>query len=244
MAEFMRNSALYCFCCSYLWNALALKRMETGLSSNATPVGPRFRFGLTAFAAILAAPLAAQDDTAATNAPSAEPTPAPTPAPAGPPAPPRINLMVTVPRGEVNQAQLQECRDDADAGTISGEIVVCREVGNDSDNTTGNREETRKRYAQETMLKGAPRAPDFIADCKDQGNPFGCVGIGKVPPPAYMVDFDALPTAPAGSDADRIARGLPPLGEERELTEEEERARREAAGIKTSVPPRPKKKGS
>ena len=215
--------------------------METGLSSNATPVGPRFRFGLTAFAAIVAAPLAAQDDTAATNAPSAEPTPAPTPAPAGPPAPqPRVNLMVTVPRGEVNQAQLQECRDDADAGTISGEIVVCRETGNKGESPlTGDREATQKRYAQETMLKGAPRAPEAFG-IPDNGKG---IGFGKPPPVAITVDFDALPTAPAGSDADRMARGLPPLGEERELTEEEERARREAAGIKTSTPPRPKKKG-
>jgi hypothetical protein len=236
----MRNSALYCFCCSYLWNALALKRMETGLSSNATPVGPRFRFGLTAFAAIFAAPLAAQDDTAATNAPSAEPTAAPTPATAGPPAPPRVNLMVTVPRGEVNQAQLQECRDDADAGTISGEIVVCRETGNNGENPlTGDRAATQKRYAQETMLKGAPRAPEAFG-IPDNGKG---IGFGKPPPVAITVDFDALPTAPAGSDADRMARGLPPLGEDRELTEEEERARREAAGIKTSAPPRPKKKG-
>jgi hypothetical protein len=60
---------------------------------------------------------------------------------------------------------------------------------------------------------------------------------------AITVDFAALPKAPAGSDADRMARGLPPIGEERELTEEEERARREAAGIKTTVPPRPKKRG-
>lgn len=214
--------------------------METGLSSNATPVGPRFRFGLTAFAAIVAAPLAAQDDRAATNAPSAEPTPAPTPAAEGPPAPPRVNLMVTVPRGEVNQAQLQECRDDADAGTISGEIVVCRETGNNGENPlTGDRDATQKRYAQETMLKGAPRAPEAFG-IPDNGKG---IGFGKPPPVAITVDFDALPTAPAGSDADRMARGLPPLGEERELTEEEERARREAAGIRTSTPPRPKKKG-
>ncbi len=212
--------------------------METGLSSNATPVGPRFRFGLTAFAAIFAAPLAAQDDTAATNAPSTEPTPAPTPE--GPPAPPRVNLMVTVPRGEVNQAQLQECRDDADAGTISGEIVVCRETGNNGESPlTGDRAATQKRYAQETMLKGAPRAPEAFG-IPDNGKG---IGFGKPPPVAITVDFDALPAAPAGSDADRMARGLPPLGEERELTEEEERARREAAGIKTSAPPRPKKKG-
>ncbi|WP_301752001.1 hypothetical protein [uncultured Erythrobacter sp.] len=210
------------------------------MSSNATPVGPRFRLGLTAFAAIFAAPLAAQDDTAATNAPATEPTPAPTPAPQGPPAPPRVNLMVTVPRGEVNQAQLQECRDDADAGTISGEIVVCRETGNNGESPlTGDRAATQKRYAQETMLKGAPRAPEAFG-IPDNGKG---IGFGKPPPVAITVDFDALPTAPAGSDADRMARGLPALGEDRELTEEEERARREAAGIKTSAPPRPKKKG-
>ena len=207
------------------------------------PVLPCFRIALTAWVALIAAPLAAQDDTAATPPPADEAAPAPA-QPLDTPPRPRVNLMVTVPRGEVNEAQVQECRDDADAGTISGEIVVCREVGSDDTGLTGNREETQKRYAQETMLKGAPRAPDFIKDCKEQGNPFGCVGIGKVPPPAYMVDFDTLPTAPAGSDADRIARGLPPLGEDRELTEEEERARREAAGIRTTVPPRdPKKKG-
>ncbi len=148
--------------------------------------------------------------------------------------------MVTVPRGEVNQAQLQECRDDADAGTISGEIVVCRETGNNGENPlTGDRAATQKRYAQETMLKGAPRAPEAFG-IPDNGKG---IGFGKPPPVAITVDFDALPTAPAGSDADRMARGLPPLGEDRELTEEEERARREAAGIKTSAPPRPKKKG-
>ncbi|TAD75204.1 MAG: hypothetical protein EAY70_10825 [Sphingomonadales bacterium] len=217
--------------------------METGLSSNATRRLSGFRLVLSAVtlvsAPVVLAPLAAQDKGSAATTPAAEPTPPPAqPAPA-----PRVNLMVTVPRGEVNQAQLQECRDNAEAGTISGEIVVCREVGSDDSALTGSRAETQKRYAQETMLKGAPRAPDFIADCKDQGNPFGCIGIGKVPPPAYIVDFAALPTAPAGSDADRIARGLPPLGQEGELSEEEERARREAAGIKTTVPARPRKKG-
>ncbi|WP_239804568.1 hypothetical protein [Croceicoccus hydrothermalis] len=31
--------------------------------------------------------------------------------------------------------------------------------------------------------------------------------FGYAPPPAFIVDFDALPDAPPGSDADRIARG-------------------------------------
>jgi hypothetical protein len=205
--------------------------METGLSSEAMPVGSRFRLALSALAlgwvAIPVAPVAAQDDSSATTAPTAQPTPQP-----------RINLLVTVPRNEVNPAELQECRDEADAGTISGEIVVCREVGSKDDPATGTREETQKRYAEETALKGAPRAPEAFG-IPNHGN---AIGFGKPPPPAYIVDFDILPDAPAGSDADRIARGLPPLGEERELTEEEEKARREAAGIKTTVPPRSGKK--
>ena len=225
--------------------------METGLSSNGTPALPRFRLSLTALAALLAAvahaPLAAQDDSTATPPPAeeapADPAPA-APAAAAQPAgvPPRINLLVTVPRGEASAADLRECRDDEEAAAINGEIVVCRVRNRDDGALTGDRATTQKRYAQETMLKGAPRAPDFIRDCKDQGNPFGCVSIGKVPPPAYIVDFNALPTAPAGSDADRIARGLPPLGKDGELTEEQERARREAEGIRPTVPPRPKKR--
>ncbi len=222
--------------------------METGLSSNGTLVLPRFRLCLAACAALVAqvavGPLAAQDDSSATSTPAeeapADPAAAAAAAPAG--VPPRINLLVTVPRDEASAADLRECRDDEEASAINGEIVVCRVRGNDGTGLTGTRAESQKRYAQETALKGAPRAPDFISDCKDQGNPFGCVGFGKAPPVAVTVDFAALPTAPAGSDADRIARGLPPLGQGEELSEEQERARREAEGIRTSVPPRPQKK--
>ncbi|WP_143738091.1 hypothetical protein [Erythrobacter donghaensis] len=199
--------------------------METGLSSNATSVGPRFRSHLALIAALIAAPVAAQDDSAAT------------PPPAAPP--PKINLTVTVPREEVNEAALQQCRDETDAGTLSGEIVVCGGLGNDTSALTGDRAATQKRYAQETMLKGAPRAPEAFG-IANHGNP---IGFGKPPPAAILIDVEALPTAPPGSDADRIARGLAPLDQDRELTEEEERARREALGIKTTTPPRDKKKG-
>lgn len=211
--------------------------METGLSSNATPHLPRFRHALSAAALVLTplglAPVAAQDDKAASPPPATEPAPAPTGG-----VPPRVNLMVTVPRGEINEAQIRECRDSEEAGTISGEIVVCREVSRDAGAMTGNRAETQKRYAQETMLKGAPRAPEAFG-IPDNGKG---IGFGKAPPVAIEVDFAALPQAPAGSDADRMARGLAPLGRDEELSEEQERARREAAGIQTTVPPRPSKK--
>jgi hypothetical protein len=202
--------------------------METGLSSNAIPVVSGFHTVLTAAALVLAAPVAAQDDTAATQA--ATPVPATTEVPVRP----RVNLMVTVPRGEVNQAQAKECVDRADAGAISGEIVVCREVGSDTSALTGDRAASQKRYAQETAFKGAPRAPEAFG-IADNGKG---IGFGGAPPPALMIDVAALPKAPAGSDADRIARGLPPLNENTNLSEEEEKARREAAGIKTVVPPR------
>ncbi|PKP91821.1 MAG: hypothetical protein CVT75_08665 [Alphaproteobacteria bacterium HGW-Alphaproteobacteria-14] len=195
-------------------------------------------FSLSGLALVMGIPLAAQDDSAAT-APAAE-TPPPPPAP---PPRPRVNVLVTVPRGEVNQAQVLECEDRADAGTISGEIVVCRQIGDDGSNSlSGSRKDAQKRYAEETAFKDAPRAPNFNPGCKDQGNPPGCIsGIGKVPPPALLIDVTALPKAPPGSDADRMARGLPPLGQNGELTEEEEKARREAAGIRTVTPPRGKK---
>jgi hypothetical protein len=211
--------------------------METRLSSNAMPGVPGFHTVFAIAALALAAPVAAQDDTAATPAPAQASAQAPA---AAEPAPqPRINLMVTVPRGEVNQAQAKECVDRADAGAISGEIVVCREVGDDGANSlSGSREAAQKRYAQETAFKDAPRAPDAFG-IADNGKG---IGFGGPPPPVLMIDVAALPKAPAGSDADRIARGLPPLNENPNLTEEEEKARREAAGIKTVVPPRAGKK--
>jgi hypothetical protein len=214
--------------------------METGLSSNATRRLPGFRkvtalAGLYATGLVMSASVTAQDDTAATPAPPA--APAQTEAP--PQAPPRVNLLVTVPRDEPNPAQVRECDDRADAGTLSGEIVVCREIGDDGTGLTGSRAESQKRYAEETAFKGAPRTPEAFG-IPDNGKG---IGFGGVPPPALFIDVEALPKAPAGSNADRIAQGLPPLDEGRELTEEEEKARREAAGIKTSVPPRPKKKG-
>lgn len=217
--------------------------METGLSSNAKRGVPGFRYG-TALAGlffiglVISAPVAAQDDSAATPAPVTAEAESPPPPPATE-APPRVNLLVTRPRGEANQAQAKQCEERADAGTLSGEIVVCRDLGGDGTGLTGSRAESQKRYAEETAFKGAPPPPDVFG-IPDNGKG---IGFGGVPPPAYIVDFKTLPPAPAGSDADRIAQGLPPLDEGRELTEEEEKARREALGIKTTVPPRPKKKG-
>lgn len=215
------------------------------------PVLTGFRVVLTAVASALAfslapaPPVAAQSSGSTAPPSAAAPTPVPPPTPTPTPAlevepRPRINLLVTVPRPEANQAQAQQCRNEADAGTISGEIVVCAESGKDGATAlTGSRKETQKRYAEETAFKVAPRTPEAFG-IPNHGN---SIGFGKAPAAALYIDVEALPKAPAGSDADRIARGLAPTGKEEELSEEQERARREAAGIKTSAPPRSKKKG-
>jgi hypothetical protein len=201
---------------------LALKPKEQGLSSNAVPsvgdfVALLLRGGL--FAALLGSvPLSAQDDTRASGG---------LPASAERPRE-RINVLVTRPRGDVNQAQVQECEDRADASAISGEIVVCRQTGEDPANTFSNPEEARKRYAEATANKNSPPPPNVFG-IGDGNFKFG---FGGAPPPALIIDVGALPQAPAGSDADRIARGLPPKGQELELTEEQEKARREALGLR------------
>jgi hypothetical protein len=210
--------------------------METGLSSKGTLVLPGFRLSLAACAMLAVSPVAAQDDGSAAPAPAADAPAAVAATPAG--VPPRVNLSVSVPRDEPSAADLRECRADEEAAAINGEIVVCRVRGNDGTGLTGTRAESQKRYAQETAFKGAPPPPDLFG-IPDNGKG---IGFGKPPPVAITVDFGALPKAPVGSDADRIARGLPPLGQGEELTEEQERARREAEGIKTAVPPRPRKR--
>lgn len=177
------------------------------------------------------APLAAQDDAGTTDA--SEPEDAA--APSAPPARTVIDLSVTVPKDEEDVVAAEVCEERNEGARVANEIIVCRDLGEATDGVF-NKEDWEKRYAERTKLKNGTRAPDFIADCKDQGMPFGCVGLGGVPPPAYMIDFDSLPDTPEGSNADRIARGLPPLNE-RELTEEQEKARREALGLKPPAEP-------
>ena len=80
-----------------------------------------------------------------------------------------------------------------------------------------DKERAEREYAAKTMNKGDPRTPNVDGPGIFQGPATigGVCGIGLnpcPPPPAYLIDFSTLPEAPPGSDADRIARGLPPLG--------------------------------
>ena len=88
----------------------------------------------------------------------------------------------------------------------SGEIVVC---ASDQDNEKFRVRPTSEidPDSKEALDDGVPRAPDLADSCKKAGQDKACLGFGSVPPPAYFIDFDDLPDAPEGSDADRISKG-------------------------------------
>ena len=98
------------------------------------------------------------------------------------------------------EANAQKCAADLDASQISGEIIVCaRKRDNEAFRLNPD---IGPSYAEATMLKGAPRAPDFILDCAEQGWPFGCIKLSAEQEPPLLIDVTALPEAPPGSDAD------------------------------------------
>lgn len=86
----------------------------------------------------------------------------------------------------------------------SDEIVVCVDRGEDLRVDRGppdaNTPEGRR-----ALNGGVPRAPQF-----DKGYCPECQHFGWVPPPVYYVDVSALPEAPPGSDAEKIAKGEMP----------------------------------
>ncbi|MFZ9396621.1 MAG: hypothetical protein ACO25F_11235 [Erythrobacter sp.] len=134
--------------------------------------------------------------------------------------PDTIDILAKPAAAQVDPARVEECRRQADAATISREIVVCREIADDPYRyrTTGDAE-AQARYARETMYANDPQAPDVAGPGIFRGPATVgglCIpGLQKCPPPpALMIDVTALPQAPPGSDADRIARGLPPLGQD------------------------------
>lgn len=131
-----------------------------------------------------------------------------------------VDLLVEVPDGPADQRRIEQCEEEQDASTISRAIVVCREIVEDNSNYySGSREDARDRYARETQYADTLLTPDVAGPGIFKGPPTVgglCIpGLQKCPPPpALIIDVAALPQAPAGSDADRIARGLSPIGDE------------------------------
>ena len=130
--------------------------------------------------------------------------------------------------GEVDPRLIEECERQEDAAQISREIVVCREIREGTDHSySGGGDAAQDRYAEETAFAGDLVPPDVSGPGIFKGEPtIGklCIpGLQKCPPPpALIIDVTALPQAPPGSDADRISRGLPPLGNDEAVANQAE----------------------
>lgn len=129
--------------------------------------------------------------------------------------PERIDLTITRPPPVSTE---EACRRQREAAVVSGEIVVCGAVPSQDQRLT-SRQDAQNRYAERTAFRDNPATPDVAGAGIFRGPAIVsglCVkGVFNCPkPPAVFVDVTALPKAPPGSDADRIARGLEPLGDE------------------------------
>jgi hypothetical protein len=93
--------------------------------------------------------------------------------------------------------QPQRCGVPASDGTI----VVCGGKAASDKERLPLRDELE---SARSTKDGLPRAPNVsgMRDCSR-----GCIGLGSAPVPMYYFDLKALPEAPPGSDADRIASG-------------------------------------
>ena len=109
-------------------------------------------------------------------------------------------------QSESLSADERDCQRKQEAALISGEIVVCGDRSENDRYRLSPPGEARKRYAEETLDRGLGLAPDF----KPPPLLTLCPELGAVGERPVIVDFDAFPDAPEGSDADRIAKGETP----------------------------------
>ncbi len=103
---------------------------------------------------------------------------------------------------------VETVQDRCRAARKSGEIVVCVDRGEDLRVPSTAESDPSSLAARHALNNGVPLAPQLDrGSCKDKP---GCVVGGWAPPPIYVIDPAAIPEAPAGSDADRIAKGEMP----------------------------------
>ena len=172
--------------------------------------------GIASVAAILAAlALAGQLPPPATATPERVPIDLGPDAPTSEP-PQQIDILAPPPQSEAaTEAVYKECEDQRERGVVAGEIVVCRELAVDTSQLySGSREAWLKDYAERTQNAGTIPPPDVAGPGIFRGPPT-VSGLCFIPPcpkeEALIIDVEAIPPPPAGSDAERVAQGQAPL---------------------------------
>jgi hypothetical protein len=83
-------------------------------------------------------------------------------------------------------------------------IVVCGELEAQEQFRVRSDEQAENDYARETMNRGNPATPNVDGDGIFKGPATFRLGVPTVP---LIIDLEQIPTAPDGSDADRIGKG-------------------------------------
>lgn len=175
---------------------------------------------------------------AAQAAPQATPAPVRVPIDLGPDAPTasppdQIDILAPLPTSEAaTEAVYKECEDQRERGVVAGEIVVCRELAVDTSQLySGSREAWLKDYAERTQGANTIPPPDVAGPGIFRGPPT-VSGLCFIPPcpkdPALIIDVEAIPPPPEGSDAERVAQGLVPVEGDDAPLSDEDRGRIEA----------------
>ena len=117
---------------------------------------------------------------------------------------------------------MERCTKEQEAAIVSGEIIVCRREADQSQYRVSTKDETEDRYAKEHERMGEFGMPgalpdDFVGAGIFRG-PATVSGLCVIPPcpppPALIIDLEAIPEAPPGSDAERVGQGLAPKGDD------------------------------
>lgn len=156
---------------------------------------------------------------AAPNNPEEPPAEAPEPEAALEPDEGRLVIdILSIPDQPEDPEAARECEQQQDLARLANEIVVCRELQG-ADVSGFDKQDWERRYAERTQ---GIKTPDVEgAGGRPLYRQLGSVAMvtvsasfGDPPEPALIIDIEALPEAPPGSDADRVANGLPPIGPE------------------------------
>ena len=157
--------------------------------------------------------------------------------------PQQIDILVPPQTSEAADAvELKQCAEDTERGVVSGEIVVCRELPADTSQLySGSREAWLKDYAARTQNAGTIPPPDVAGEGIFRG-PATISGLCFIPPcpkdAPLIIDVTAIPHAPQGSDAKRVAKGLAPVeGDDAPLSEEDRRRVEAELGLPEPTPP-------
>ena len=146
---------------------------------------------------VVAAPAAAQEPEAAGRA-----------------APPEtIDLLTDEERAIARQ---RRCEEEQAAASDGEEIVVCGNPEDAAASAGWSRSDWEDRYADRT------RGADPLVVNESNLLPMvgatitikGCFIPPCPPPMPLIIDLDAIPATPPGSDADRVGRGLSPRGDD------------------------------